>query len=348
MNKTIVKKAIAFYSSLPTKQADILIRLFSRFQRIRQFLWENLEIGETSQHHFFNDPNPVSFYGINILFTKNGTPYTSKMSAFSRFGQTLLDEKAKILVYTIPKVGSTTLKNFAKYELHLVDSLNEKVHRIKFPGIIDRSIQIPGSRALIKWDDYRNYDQYIVMRQPYEKILSFFTNKLVGLVKHNHEPSLYRLNFMDHLSKAGQGSQKMISSDALELSFDIFIRRLKYHYDHGNKLWDEHLALQISSDFENIALDKVKVLPLSKLNDFLDDWYFKRYGERKDCSSKKENASYGNLAPIFIENAHLMPVKELIKIENAIDPKSFYQAELEDVIKEMYAVDYKIWNSIKE
>lgn len=348
MIKIIIKKALASFSSSSTKQADIIKRLFSRFPRIRQFLWQNLEIGETS-HHFFNDPNPVSFYGIDILFTKNGTSYQNKLSAFSRFGQTLLDEKAKILVYTIPKVGSTTLKNFAKNELHLVDSLNEKVHRIKFPGIIDRSIQIPCFRPIIKWDDYRDYDQYIVMRQPYEKILSFFTNKFIRLAKQNPtKPGLYRLNFMDNLSKAGQGSQKMISSDALELSFDIFIRRLKYHYDHGNKLWDEHLALQISSDFENIALDKVKVLPLSKLNDFLDDWYFKRYGERKDFSSKKENASYGDLAPIFIENAHSMPVKELIKIKKAIDPKSFYQAELEDMIKEMYAVDYKIWNSIKD
>jgi hypothetical protein len=345
MKKTIIKKALAIYSSSSTKQADIIMRLFSRVPRIKQFLWQNLEIGETSQHHFFNDPNPVSSYGINILFTKNGTPYENNMSAFSRFGHTLLDEKAKILVYTIPKVGSTTLKNFAKNELHLVDTLEERVHCIKFPGIIDRSIQIP---EIIKWDDYRDYDQYIVMRQPYEKILSFFTNKFIRLVKQIPKPTLYHLNFMDHLSKAGQGSQKMISSDALELSFDIFIRRLKYHYDHGNKLWDEHLALQISSDFENIALDKVKVLPLSKLNDLLDDWYFKRYGERKDFSSKKENASYGDSAPIFIENAHLMPLKELIKIENAIDPKSFYQAELEDMIKEMYAVDYKIWNSIKE
>ena len=190
----------------------------------------------------------------------------------------------------------------------------------------------------IYWNKYKEYKKIFVLRKPYERIVSLFLDKFIKRQKYllNADNTFdYRIMYQLHF----EYSPLVQDFSLLDLTFAHFVENLYYKFQKHVKLWDEHLSLQITSDFKEVALDETDKINLKDLSGHLKEWGALRGLKVKEV---KDNQYYGEDS-ILIRDASFIPIKELFKINGHIHPDSFKSDALEKKVNEIYEPDFKCY-----
>ena len=312
--------------------------LYSNYDRIKNAIQELTLVKEIPTAPFFSHPNNLSNYSLNIRYGKFGHKII-KLSPFSRFGHGIVDDKAKMIVFSSPKVGSTSIRNFAINTLQL-NGKNPKLeltHATKLPFVTSQDFSITKSNTIDKtiyWHRYDTFKKILVLRNPWERIVSFFIEKFI-------EAFRIALQLKDTRNIISFHQLSPPYSDPDNFSFEILILKLNKQFQLNKKLWDEHLGLQITPDFEEVAIKDVQVILISELNNLLQLWGRKHDMEqiilRKDNVTTKANL-------LKVKNGHKKTIQELIAFNRPIHPDSFYNDKLVAIVKNIYSADQKHWD----
>ena len=125
--------------------------LYSNYDRIKNAIQESTRVKEIPTAPFFMHPNNKSNYNLNIRYGKFSHKII-KLSPFSRFGHGIVDKKNKMIVFSSPKAGSTSIRNFAINTLQL-NGKNPKLeftHYTKLPLVTSQDFSIAKSN-INKW-----------------------------------------------------------------------------------------------------------------------------------------------------------------------------------------------------
>ena len=319
------------------------MKIYTKYDNFKQKISNYFKVQEIPTLPFFSHPNNKSNYNLNIRYGK----YNHKiiqLSPFSRFGHGLVDEQAKRIVFTSAKVGSTSIRNFAINDLQL-NGDNPKhymTHGTTLPLVTSNSFNSTSKHIIsntIYWNDYRDYQKTFVLRKPYERTISLFIDKFIKAQKYwldAGKPFDYRGIYQLHF-----GYSPLIKDYAPDdLTFEHFINNLFDKFKKHFKLWDEHLSLQITSDFKEVALGETEIIRLNDLSELLKEWSMSR-GIKK-IKDVKDNQSFGKDA-LLIKDASFTPLKELLQINGEIHPDSFKSDFLENKVNEIYEPDFKCY-----
>ena len=145
---------------------------------LKRFIEKHTKIIDVNTAPFFSQPNSFDQTNIYLLYKKNGIPRINLSSPYSRILNGIVDEKAKFIVFSTPKVSSTTIKAFAQEKLNL--SLEKgHPHRVKYKTLLHYSYSKSKFPTELNFSKYIDYKMFIVMRDPTERIISFFLNKII-------------------------------------------------------------------------------------------------------------------------------------------------------------------------
>lgn len=314
--------------------------LYSNYDRIKNAIQKLTRVKEIPTVPFFSHPNNKSDYNLNIRYGKFSHK-TIKLSPFSRFGHGIVDKKAEMIVFCSPKAGSTSIRNFAINTLQLngKNPKHEFIHYTKLPLVTSQDFSITKSNIIdntIYWHRYDTFKKILVLRNPWERIVSFFIEKFIEAFRTG-----LQLKDTRHTISFHQISPPY--SDPNNFSFETFIRKLNKQFEFHKKLWDEHLGLQITPDFEEVAINDVQVIPISELNNLLQLWGRKH--DMKQIILRKDNVTTkDNL--LKVKNGHKKTIQELIAFNRPIHPDSFYNDQLVAIVKNIYSVDQKHWDKL--
>ena len=316
--------------------------LYSNYDRIKNAIQELTQVKEIPTAPFFSHPNNKSNYNLNIRYGKFSHKII-QLSPFSRFGHGLVDDQAKRIIFTSAKVGSTSIRNFGINVLSLngEEPKHFMPHGTRLPMVTSESFKSTSKHIINKtiyWNKYKEYKKIFVLRKPYERIVSLFLDKFIKRQKYllNADNTFdYRIMYQLHF----EYSPLVQDFSLLDLTFAHFVENLYYKFQKHVKLWDEHLSLQITSDFKEVALDETDKINLKDLSGHLKEWGALRGLKVKEV---KDNQSYGEDS-ILIRDASFIPIKELFKINGHIHPDSFKSDALEKKVNEIYEPDFKCY-----
>jgi hypothetical protein len=321
----------------------MLLRLYQWWDSWQQQLGKNLLIDEIDTAPFFKGPNPISNYKLIVRYGLAGR-MRCKLSAFSTLASGIVDEKRQTLLFAAPKCGSTSLRSFAQNELELVapNERRSNAHYTKLPLVFD-SFQPNEAKALknnsLNWNHYREYRKVLIIRKPYDRLVSFFWEKfVVNQANHHladHIKDLSAARTWPILMKYDQAIQP------LKLSFSQFIKCLFENYQQHKKVWDPHLGRQITADFERLALKDCELVPLTKLNDFFDQYLSHNRVENK--VKVHENRSNSSHTRRSIPYAYDKSIGYFLAENKRPPTQDFYNEELDKMIREMYGLDHQVW-----
>ena len=307
---------------------------------LKRFIEKHTKIIDVNTAPFFSQPNSFDQTNIYLLYKKNGIPRINLSSPYSRILNGIVDEKAKFLVFSAPKVSSTTIKTFAQEKLNL--SLEKgPPHRVKYKSMLNSSSSKSKLRNELNFSRYIDYKMFIVMRDPTERIISFFLNKILNKINDAH-PETKRI--ADGLLYVLFKNQSY--ADYNELTFKKIIDALVFQYDNGGKVWDGHIAPQITADLKEIAQNQLQVISMNNCNDFLNHWHRQSAGTSVQYT-EHYNKSWDKTDSKFIPNGYDIQIKDLISLKNRIHPDSFVYPELIETMRVIYKDDYEFWDKAK-
>lgn len=221
----------------------------------------------------------------------------------------LIDKKRKIIFGWSAKCGCTHLKNIYNYYNGIKKDINE-LHNGTY-------------NTLPK--DYEEYEIIIVIRNPYERIVSGFRDKYLN----NNDERIQ----IKHIKKE-------------DLTFELFVEEL---YEHKYRYIDKHhFTPQLSEAYieglkkhkkiKYYDIKKIDYNYLNKLyNDNLPKIYINWKGQKDHCtndSKKRLKKKVYNLKPYTIYNSY------------KIKPKYFYNEEIKSKVEELYKKDFEYFKSI--
>mgnify|MGYP006291511239 FL=1 len=123
---------------------------------------------------------------------------------------------------------------------------------------------------------FKKRKKYLIVRNPYEKIVSFYTHKFVFNKLYTSENNLKNIKvqncqriFFPLLGLSGKEEKKIIGKRLTELSFEDFIKLLPQVYDKDDHLWPQFWAFHIRyKGFPIMPLSYNKVYLIEKnMND---------------------------------------------------------------------------------
>ncbi len=310
------------------------------YLRLKLFIEKHTKIIDVYTAPFFSQPNSFDNTRIYLIYKKNSIPRINIASPFSRIHYGIVDEKAKFIVFSTPKVASTTIKMFAQEKLNL--SLEKGLpHSVQYKTLLDSSSLKSKLPTELNFSKYIDYKMFIVMRDPTERIISFFLNKIINKIN-DADLEIKRVadNFLQMVFK------NQFYVDYNELTFKKFIDAIVFQYHNGGKIWDAHIAPQITADLIEIAQNQLQIISMNNCNDFLNYWHLQSTGTSAQFT-EHYNKSWNKTDSKFIPNGCNIPIKDLILLKNRIHPDSFVYAELIEAIKVIYKDDYEFWFKAK-
>jgi len=147
--------------------------LSSIYLRLKLFIEKHTKIIDVYTTPFFSQPNSFDNTRVYLIYIKQGIPRINLSSPYSRILHGIVDKRANFIVFSTPKVSSTTIRIFAQEKLNL--SLEKgPPHRVEYKTLLDSSSLKSKSRTELNFNKYIDYKMFIVMRDPAERIISFF------------------------------------------------------------------------------------------------------------------------------------------------------------------------------
>ena len=327
---------------------------FTIYDAIKRTISSSLSIKEIPTDPFFSHPNNISDYDLNIRYGSFSRKII-KLSPFSRFGRGIVDHKSSSILFSSFKAGSSTIRHFAQFDLGLrkanaplesgkrVLSFDE-AQVIDFPYLTNLVHPVTSENIknrTIRWNNYADYKKYMVLRDPFERLISFFSHKFLVLQRdHVGTGKFTRSYILMNFAHLFRG----IDVNIYDLTFEQFIDVLFFRFSNHQKLWDEHIGLQITPDFEEIAAKNVTFFDLPNMNKLLNQVLSNRGDAPRNMGLWENRTSHENA--IYVDNAHRKTLFELSKIELPIDFRSFHDEDLVQKVKKIYASDYYWYNQI--
>jgi len=314
--------------------------LSSIYLRLKLFIEKHTKIIDVYTAPFFSQPNSFDNTRVYLIYKKQGIPRINLSSPYSRIFHGIVDKKAKFIVFSTPKVSSTTIKVFAQEKLNL--SLEKGLpHRVKYKTLLHYSYSKSKFPTELNFSKYIDYKMFIVMRDPTERIISFFLNKIINMIN-DADPEKKRV--ADNILQMVFKNQSYV--DYNELTFKKFIDVFVLQYYNGGKVWDVHIAPQITADLKEIAQNQLQILSMNNCNDFLNYWHLQSTGTSAQFT-EHHNKSWNKTDSKFIPNGYDIQIKDLISLKNRIHPDSFIYPELIEAMRVIYRDDYEFWDKAK-
>ncbi|MCH8553530.1 MAG: sulfotransferase family protein [Schleiferiaceae bacterium] len=310
-------------------------QLFFLYDGFKRFINYKTSVLDLQDFPFFKNPNSQSHYSCTIRYGTFGKKIIAP-SPFSRLGRGVVDEENKCIVFLTPKVASTSIIKFLHEELQLGEKMAHfkgNYHHVSLPFLLNKN-KNDSKATTLYWNDYNSFAKYFIIRDPYERLVSFFKNKFINKefsikddrVKLGRELMITVINITDDFLL-----------DPLQYSFEYFITKLYEAFKNHKKLWDEHLSLQVSKDFEIIALKETKVYTLENIGMLF-------HALQPDSAPEKfhENKSRRE-SNLHIKEAYRLSTREIQAMPNKPAGASYYAPHLEEMVREIYAIDYKVY-----
>jgi len=314
--------------------------LSSIYLRLKLFIEKHTKIIDVYTTPFFSQPNSFDNTRVYLIYIKQGIPRINLSSPYSRILHGIVDKRANFIVFSTPKVSSTTIRIFAQEKLNL--SLEKgPPHRVEYKTLLDSSSLKSKSRTELNFNKYIDYKMFIVMRDPTERIISFFLDKIINKIN-DADLEIKRVadNFLQMLFK------NQFYVDYNELTFKKFIDAFVLQYYNGGKIWDVHIAPQITADLKEIAQNQLQIISMNNCNDFLNYWHLQSTGTSAQYT-EHYNKSWDKTDSKFIPNGYDIQIKDLISLKNRIHPDSFIYPELIEAMRVIYKDDYEFWDKVK-
>jgi len=313
--------------------------------------------------HNYIPPGPFFFSSPHIYWDDSLGVYDkncgilgkmSKISPMSRYYHAMVDSRTKMLVFSSPKAGSTTIKEFAVNKLKLAQkppNFQGKAHRVDLPTILGGANNFYTKETkTIDWHTFRKeYEIYFPIRNPYDRLVSFFTNKFVAnitpdiLSKKVFKAPLV-LPVLAEVQKYNR--KKPIRLEDLTLQ-DLIVALHKSYCSEKDRVWEHHLGLQVTPDVHFMSAPDIQFINSRQIDDLLKFWYLKSFGTLTKFSFESLNRSTSIKPNKPLEKAYERPLEELILKKDRMTSASFYHPELEEMVKDIYAIDYIYWNQVK-
>ena len=230
----------------------------------------------------------------------------------------ILDEK-KLIIFWSPKCGCSTMKHilatYLKLDSYKISTNTHwnamDIHKNK--DLLSKS----NKRDIKKIDIYKTYDIVMLVRNPYERLVSGFLNKYVP---EHGEKILNCDSFHDFCH--------LISKDRKILSKDIL-----HHIDNQTSGlgWEFYNELQKPS--VKYALDTSNVNDIAKILGMnIQDKHF-NYNKKKYVKDIKTNQNLGSLKYDKLKNI------------SSINYSNFYNHDIEKLVYNIYKDDFIFFNN---
>jgi len=190
-------------------------------------------------------------------------PITAYPLARSTTALGLISHKHKFIYYQVPKAGCTSIKFF----IATLDSIEGffpslpvlDIHSLAFPKL---------SSAEARLSPYKDYFHFTFVRNPYDRLLSCYINRIYEPALHNRNDNLHTNGeFNRFLWQYGQlGWKKMSFGDFVQLVTRIADRSCNKHFRPQHCLLDLDL-LDFIGRFENFNQDFLYVRKQIGLSD---------------------------------------------------------------------------------
>jgi hypothetical protein len=297
--------------------------------------------------YIFSGPNTVSDFGIDLRYGANHS-LGLKLSPFSSFGRALLDEKRKLIIFSSPKVGSSTLKHFAAKHLkipRIVDPADEnKVQEGIWPTLAETKFLDTRRRIVggaLYWNDYKDHRKVFIIREPYDRLVSFWRNKFFWMLPYFGNKN--RQKFQATIKEIEKTYQWLLGKDVdpRQHTFEHFLQALYERYQRqDSKLPDPHLAPQLTADFIAVAPTDVEFKTLSQLSHFLEELEPGTKDIKLNPTSPNEKE--------FLKDAYKLGMEQLVEnnLFSRLSNSSFYSEELDKMVQEIYADDQSAWEKV--
>jgi len=305
---------------------------------------------------FFSGPNSHSSFPINIKFKSNGKVEHRRISPHSRFAASIVDEKNKLVLFYSYKVGSSTIKKFIKENMQSafpgVNFNFENPQDIEFPSLLNTHVfKDPGKHFIttIDWEKYKDYRKILFMRDPLDKLVSFYTMVFIrgfwNFIDQPHFRNGYTLKTLGYFVEEN-GTKKV---DIFDISFEDVLTRLDAYYESGIKVWDSHLSLQITPDIDLIAKDEIECYKIDYLDKFLLEWAASHNAQKASASNNVEGNNINlHKRNVELKDAHKMTVRDFKVAGFTPSFESFYTEGLKKIAKKIYKPDLKYWENCKD
>ena len=323
---------------------------YALYDQIKNSVLKRVVVEELPTDYFFAGPNSISNYNLQVRYGANDRKI-HKLSAFSRLGYGAVDERRKIIIFSSLKAGSTTLKRFLFDELKVLGpdaAVTENPHFTKLPLIINHVGRDNAGlhRKVLYWNHFKHYPKYLIIREPYERLVSFFTEKFIrnqGARDFHYLKSDAVANLIPLLKR----NQEPLNLN--QVSFEYFVRRLFEAFQNGEKLPDEHLSRQITADFKRVALDQVHLVPLPQLNAFLEYLRnrFKLTRPEEPQLHLNKSQTTGKKSAKSLP-AYSLSLSDFATTKVLPSVASFHAPHLEKMVRQMYTDDYEAWAKAQE
>jgi hypothetical protein len=158
--------------------------IFKSIDLFKMFLSKYFVVNEIITNYFFTGANNYSRNDLSIrygLFSKN----INRLSPFSRFSAGIIDEKRKILLFYSYKCGASSIRAFSQLELKLGAAKTQSIaeaHRNPVSMIINFKAKKTQnwSKKVVYWNTYKSYQKYLIVRDPYERLISYYKHMLIN------------------------------------------------------------------------------------------------------------------------------------------------------------------------
>lgn len=289
---------------------------------------------EARHHHAFFDLAPKRLLGsIEPRLIRKNKYRLIRSSPFSSLQTNVVDHELKRIVFYSRKAGSSTIINFLSKnipDLIRKSAINEK----PIPYfILDSKNNLSKTNfqdGILNWENYKNYKKYIVFRDPFERVQSFYKQKLFVKFK---TQSLLDTN--DLFFKTCDYLNINIKSEkTLPISFSEFLSRLEGQvFKSTQRNWDRHLGPQFTSDLIELGMDDFTFINVHDINAFLTDWALKRGIHINESDIPVINKSFS-----YLNQNEKNELSTLI-VKNPSNIKTH------DVVRKIYLEDYHILES---
>jgi hypothetical protein len=240
----------------------------------------------------------------------------------------LYSPKFKYIAYFCAKSGCSSLRNL------FID-----MHKNELPENVQRNLTIHNAKDSFQLPDNVNIGplkKYIMVRNPYTRVVSMYMNKFIG-------PS-------GHIKRSMR--EKNIENPIKGESFLSFLKLLK-HLKKNNLLnkVDGHCYEQVHALPEKN--DDIEVIKLENIEDELTGFY-KRSFQTQELYNKSERMFNKNNMHInktkTKENGPKNVTNHEFLDDKAVAPpyEAFYNAEARDLVFEIYNQDFKRFGYKKE